>query len=134
MMSVAAGEPVSDDYAAIMREELALHDADPEEVSWHREPAQEQLDAFHVVIVGAGMSGLLSVIKLQQAGISFTVIEKNDAVGGTWYENRYPGCGVDTLNHFYSKRDELHEYFENCADKYDLRRDIRFETEVLSLR
>ena len=148
MMSVAVGEPVSDDYAAMMREELALHDADPKGVSWHRDPPQERLDTFHVVIVGAGMSGLLSAIKLQQAGIPFTVIEKNDAVGGTWYENRYPGCGVDTPNHFYSysfepshewtefysKRDELHQYFENCADKYDLRRDIRFETEVVSLR
>jgi monoamine oxidase len=90
-MSVAVSEPVSEDYAAMMREELALHDADPKEVSWHRETAQEQLDAFHVVIVGAGMSGLLSAIKLQQAGIFFTVIEKNDVVGGTWYENRYPG-------------------------------------------
>jgi 4-hydroxyacetophenone monooxygenase len=58
------------------------------------------------------------------------------------------GLGVDSPNHFYSysfepshewtefysKRDELHQYFENCVDKYDLHRDIRFETEVVSLR
>lgn len=113
MMSVAVGESVSDDYAAMMREELALHDADPKGVSWHREPPQERLEAFHVVIVGVGMSGLLSAIKLQQAGIAFTVIEKNDAVGKTCYENRYRGCGVDTPNYFYSYSFEpSHEWTE----------------------
>ncbi len=57
--------------------------------------------AFAVVIVGAGMSGLLAGIRLGQAGIPYTVVEKNPGVGGTWYENRYPGCRVDVGNHFY---------------------------------
>lgn len=148
MMSTVVGERVSDDYAAMMREELALHDSDPKGVSWRGTPPKDRLAEFHVIVIGAGMSGLLSAIKLQQAGIPFTVIEKNDTVGGTWYENKYPGCGVDTPNHFYSysfepshewtefysKRDELHRYFETCADKFALRQKIRFNTEVTSAR
>jgi 4-hydroxyacetophenone monooxygenase len=68
-------------------------------------------------------------IKLQEAGIPYVIYEKNSTVGGTWLENSYPGCGVDTPNHFYSlsfepnhdwpdhfsKRDELH-YLERLAD------------------
>jgi 4-hydroxyacetophenone monooxygenase len=83
-------------------------------------------------------------IKLQEAGIPFVIYEKNKTVGGTWLENSYPGCGVDTPNHFYSlpfepnhdwpdhfsRRDELWKYMERLADQYDLRRHIRFETEV----
>jgi phytoene dehydrogenase-like protein len=45
---------------------------------------------MHIVIVGAGMSGLLAAIRLKQAGVAFTIIEKNRDVGGTWYENSYP--------------------------------------------
>jgi 4-hydroxyacetophenone monooxygenase len=148
MMSVCVGEPVSDEYAPMMLEELAFHEADPKGVNWRHEPAAETIENFHVAVIGAGMSGILAAIKLKQAGIPFTVIEKNDTVGGTWYENRYPGCAVDTPNHFYSysfepshewthfysKGDELHFYLEGCADKYDIRRHIRFDTEVESAR
>jgi 4-hydroxyacetophenone monooxygenase len=48
------------------------------------------------------MSGLLAGIRLKEAGIPFTILEKNAGVGGTWYENTYPGCRVDVGNHFYS--------------------------------
>ena len=144
MMSVCAGEAVSDEYAPMMLEELALHGVDPKEVAWREKPAAEVLEKFSVAVIGAGMSGLCAAIKLKRAGIPFTVFEKNDTVGGAWYENRYPGCGVDTPNHFYSfsfepshrwtefysKRDELQAYLETCADKYDVRRHIRFDTEV----
>lgn len=146
MMSVCVGDTVSDEYAPMMLEEMALGQRDPKGVGWRRKPADEVLRKFHVIVIGAGMSGLCAAIKLQQAGIAFTVFEKNDTVGGTWHENSYPGCGVDTPNHFYSysfepayhwthyfsKRDELHRYFENCADKYRLREHIRFKMEVLA--
>ena len=98
-----------------------------------------------IVIIGAGMSGLYAGIQLREAGLPFVILEKNDAVGGTWYENVYPGCGVDTPNHFYSyafapnhdwshffaKRDELWRYFDEVADTFDLRRHIRLSTEVV---
>ena len=59
-----------------------------------------QVEGFKVLIVGAGMSGICSAAKLKAAGIPFSIIEKNASVGGTWYENSYPDCGVDTPNHF----------------------------------
>src|SRR6202022_3472713 len=114
-------------------------------LEWRRRPSADTLNSVEVVIIGAGMSGLYAAIQLQQAGIPFVIFEKNEAVGGTWYENIYPGCGVDTPNHFYSyafepnhdwshffaKRDELWNYFERVADRYDLRRHIRLSTEVV---
>ena len=95
-----------------------------------------------VVVVGAGMSGLLAAIRLQQAGVDFTIIEKNADVGGTWLENIYPGCRVDNPNHlycysfepnhdwpqYYSTQPVLLDYFRNVADKHDLRDHIRFST------
>ena len=102
MMSACVGETVPDEYVPMMLEELAFHGADSKGVDWNEEPAADTIARFHVVVIGAGMSGLCAAIKLKKAGIPFTIIEKNDTVGGTWYENRYPGCGVDTPNHFYS--------------------------------
>ena len=49
----------------------------------------------HVVVVGGGLGGLLAAIKLKEAGYDFTLLEKNNAVGGTWHENKYPGCSCD---------------------------------------
>jgi 4-hydroxyacetophenone monooxygenase len=98
-----------------------------------------------VLIIGAGMSGLLSAIRLQQAGVAFEVIEKNADVGGTWLENTYPGCRVDNPSHLYSYSFEpnhewpmhfstqpvLRDYFKGCADKHNLRPHIRFNTQVV---
>jgi 4-hydroxyacetophenone monooxygenase len=148
MMAFATGEAVSDDYIAMMREDLADDSLASRSLQWRKRPDPATLQGSEVVIIGAGMSGLYAGIQLQQASIPFVILEKNEAVGGTWYENTYPGCGVDTPNHFYSyafepnhdwshffaKRDELWQYFERVADKYDLRKHIRFGTEVVEAR
>jgi 4-hydroxyacetophenone monooxygenase len=148
MMSVATGEDVTDDYVAMMREDLTLDTLSSRKLDWRKQLDRSALSATEVVIIGAGMSGLYAAIQLQQAGIPFLIIEKNEAVGGTWYENVYPGCGVDTPNHFYSyafepnhdwsyyfaKRDELWTYFERIADKYALRDHMRLGTEVTEAR
>ncbi len=148
MLSTAAGTPVPDDYVAMMQEDLRPAAIDPRGMVWRQLPDPARLAAFHVVIIGAGVSGLCAAIRLQQAGIPFTILEKNPTVGGTWFENRYPGCGVDTPNHFYSysfepnhdwshyfaKRDELWNYLETVADRHDLRRRTRFGTEVAECR
>ena len=146
MMSVCVGETVPDEYVPMMLEEMALEDRDPRGICWRAAPPQRALEGFKVAVIGAGMSGLCAAIRLREAGIPFEVFEKNGAVGGTWHENAYPGCGVDTPNHFYSysfepnhawpdfysKRDELQAYFERCADGYRVRPSIRFHTEVVS--
>ncbi|MSP03260.1 MAG: NAD(P)/FAD-dependent oxidoreductase [Acetobacteraceae bacterium] len=144
MLSSGVGGAVPEEYIPMILEEMNLGDSDPKTVRWRTKPANDVLAGFRAVIIGAGVSGLSMAIKLQEAGIPFVIYEKNKTVGGTWLENSYPGCGVDTPNHFYSlsfepnhdwpdhfsKRDELWKYMERLADQYDIRRHIRFETEV----
>jgi 4-hydroxyacetophenone monooxygenase len=131
-------------YLPLLEEELAYRGEDRRAPAWHVDEIAPDLD-FHVVIVGAGMSGLLVAHRLQQAGIRFVIVEKNDDVGGTWLENSYPGCRVDNPNHNYSyafaqrhdwpyhfsTQDVLLDYLQRCADIFGLREHIRFGTEVL---
>ena len=145
MLSVGVGGEVPEEYMPMIREETMLDEQDPKSVKWRTEP--KNLRDFKVGVIGAGVSGLCMAIKMQEAGIPFVIFEKNHTVGGTWLENGYPGCGVDTPNHFYSlsfepnhdwpehfsKRNELWKYMETVADKYDLRRHIRFDTEIASV-
>ena len=148
MMSFLVGEPVPSDYVPMMLEELALDGEGAREVHWNRDVPAALKQSFHVLVIGAGMSGLLAAIQLEEAGIPYCVIEKNPGVGGTWLENTYPGCRVDVGNHFYcysfepnhgwseffSQQAELRDYFERCASKYGVLEHIRFETEVVSAR
>jgi len=148
MMSFMVGEPVPDEYVPMMLEEMELDGEDVRGLHWDKAVSREARERFHVLVIGAGMSGLLAAIRLGEAGIPYTVIEKDSAVGGTWYENSYPGCRVDIANHFYcysfepnhdwpeyfSQRKDLFAYFERCADAYAVRPRIRFETEVVSAR
>jgi cation diffusion facilitator CzcD-associated flavoprotein CzcO len=98
-----------------------------------------------VAIVGSGFSGLCMAIRLKQAGQhSFILLEKADAIGGTWRDNDYPGCACDIPSHLYSfsfepnpswtrrfaPQREIRRYLEQCADKYDLRRHLLLGTEV----
>ncbi|HXJ34324.1 MAG TPA: NAD(P)/FAD-dependent oxidoreductase [Candidatus Eisenbacteria bacterium] len=147
MMSFMVGEEVPDEYVPMFLEEMALDGADARGVAWDGVPA-ERRERLRVVVIGAGMSGLLAAIRLEQARIPYVVLEKNEGVGGTWLENSYPGCRVDVANHFYcysfepnhdwpeffSQRNELRDYFERCADRYGVRARIRFGTEVLAAR
>lgn len=97
------------------------------------------------VIIGSGFGGLGAAIALRKAGISsFVVLEKADAIGGTWRENTYPGCACDVPSHLYSfsfernprwsetysPQAEIRAYLERCADKYDVRRHVRFGAEA----
>jgi 4-hydroxyacetophenone monooxygenase len=148
MLNVGVGQAVPEEYVPLLLEEMRLGEVDPRSVPWRARPPAEVLAGFRAVIIGAGLSGLCMAIKLREAGIPFTIIEKNPTVGGTWYENTYPGCGVDTPNHFFSysfapnhdwpehfsKRNDLWGYLERCADEYDIRRDITFNTEVTAAR
>jgi cyclohexanone monooxygenase len=102
------------------------------------------------VIVGAGFSGLYMLHRLRGLGLSAKILESAAGVGGTWYWNRYPGarCDVESVEYSYSFSDELQQewrwseryaaqpeildYANHVADRFDLRKDIAFETRVAS--
>jgi 4-hydroxyacetophenone monooxygenase len=102
MCDVAVGQAVPPEYLPMVLEELNFDQTDAKTVRWRKSVPREVINRYHVLVIGSGYSGLAMAIKLKEAGIPFTVIEKNDDVGGTWYENSYPGVAVDTPNHFYS--------------------------------
>jgi cation diffusion facilitator CzcD-associated flavoprotein CzcO len=99
-------------------------------------------------IIGGGMAGILSAIKLQEAGLNdFTVYEKGECLGGTWRENTYPGVACDVPSHLYSYSfapnpdwshvfspgPEIHDYFENVAARYKVVPFVRFGDEVTKM-
>ena len=104
-----------------------------------------------VVIVGAGFAGMYMLHSCRQAGLSAIVYERGGGVGGTWYWNRYPGarCDVPSLEYSYQFSEDLQQewewtekyatqpeilrYAEHVADRFDLKRDIRFDALVTSI-
>ncbi|HEY1753436.1 MAG TPA: NAD(P)/FAD-dependent oxidoreductase [Caulobacteraceae bacterium] len=144
MMDFVAGADIPEHYAPFLMEELAMSGIDPKRPDWSSPKLKAAAPHMPVVIVGAGMSGLLAGIRLKEAGVPFTIVEKNPEVGGTWFENQYPDCRVDNPSHLYSYSFEpnhewpnhfspqpvLLAYFKNVADKHGLREHIRFETQV----
>jgi 4-hydroxyacetophenone monooxygenase len=143
MMSWLVVEDVPAEYVPMLMEEMELDGADARRVAAPDDVAARE--AFPVVVIGCGQSGLLAGIRLQEAGIPFTIIEKNAGVGGTWYENSYPGARVDVGNHFYcysfepsdqwteffAQQPELQSYFDTVMRKHGIERNVRWETEVL---
>ncbi len=128
-----------------MREEMGFI---PREARWTKPPPGEQLQQQHVLIVGAGVCAIALGVALGRLGIPYTIVEKNAELGGTWYVNRYPGCGVDTPNHSYSfsfgarnnwtryfaQREELLDYLKKVALEHDVRSHIRFNTRLTASR
>lgn len=146
MLDACTGQEVPPEYYPLVLEELDLANVDPKTVRWRKQPDPQSLHDFSVLVIGAGFSGVGMGIKLKEAGIHHIIIEKNDEVGGTWYENTYPGIGVDTANHFYSysfdnnsdwdhffaKGHEIEAYIQRNADINGVRKNIRFQEEVTS--
>ena len=171
MMSVSLGETVALEYAPMIAHELQTaapvepskadgigavvvgDDGRPlaQPVAGRRRPDDASRSAakpppgFRALIVGAGVSGICAAVRLAEIGVDYTILERNQRVGGTWWDNRYPGCGVDTPNHLYSfsfakndwsryfaLRDELHQYLERVATDHGVRDRIRFGIEVTS--
>jgi 4-hydroxyacetophenone monooxygenase len=144
MMDWLTGADIPPHYAPFLTDELQLTGNDTKAPDWSTPKLRAAAEATTAIVIGAGMSGILAGIRLQQAGISFTILEKNADAGGTWFENTYPGCRVDNPNHmysysfepnhdfpqFYSTQPVLLSYFQRIAAKYDLHRRIRFQTEV----
>jgi 4-hydroxyacetophenone monooxygenase len=143
MLSVCMGETVPAEFGPMMAEEAGFTERD---ISWTDGVPTEKLVDFGVLIIGAGISGIGAAIKLRGLNIPYVVIEKNDAVGGTWLENDYPGAGVDTPSHLYefsfdpspswsryfAKQDEILGYLSDMAQRHEILDSIRFGCEVES--
>lgn len=101
--------------------------------------------SHQVVVIGAGMSGLCMGIKLRERGITnFVILEKSPQVGGTWYDNTYPGACCDVASVLYSysfapnpdwsrkfsPHDEIRAYLQRCAEEFGLLSHLRLSTEV----
>ncbi len=107
---------------------------------------------FDAIIVGAGFAGMYLLHRLRGMGLNVRVLEAGDGVGGTWYWNRYPGARCDVMSMDYSfsfdedlqqewewsekyaTQPEILRYANHVADRFDLRRDIRFGTRVKAAR
>jgi 4-hydroxyacetophenone monooxygenase len=144
MIDTLAGAALDPRYEALLAEELGFK-GDERAFSWNKPVAATAKARLPVIIAGAGLSGLVMGYRLKQAGIPFTIIEKNGGPGGTWFENRFPGARVDVPSHCYSFsfiRDQrwpelfsawpvLRAYFTEAVKQLGLEVHIRYETEVL---
>ncbi len=142
-MDWIACEPIPDDYVAWYVDEMDLAGENPRALPLSAVEPEAKND-FSVLIIGCGESGLLAGIRLKEAGINFEILEKNEDVGGTWWENRYPGCRVDVASHYYSfsfepnylfsdyyaRQPELYGYFRGLLDQHGIEEHVRWRCEV----
>ena len=137
------GKELGDDYVQFLMEESEFASNDAYGLPGFENIPESVKQNFNVVIVGAGMSGLLAGYRLKQAGIPFTIIERRAEVGGTWLDNAYPGCRVDNPSRvfeysfarydwpqYFCSQPVLRECFSRCTTDFGLRPYIRFEHEV----
>jgi len=141
MMRWSVGDAVPPSYVPMMELYMGFAKATPDVLS----PATRTTSQFTVAIIGAGISGLLASLELREAGIRNFVVDRNPDVGGTWFENSYPGAGVDIPSFLYSfktfprawathypKRDEVWQYLKDFADHFDLRSSLHLGVEIVS--
>lgn len=143
LIEYLVGAPIDDGTEDMLRYQLGM----PHDQGAPRWKASASSDAgLSVAIIGAGMSGILMARRLDQAGIPYTVFERNADFGGVWYENTYPGCRVDTTNYIYSysfaTRDNwthdfslqqaVRGYLGEVATEHGVDKNVRFGTEVLA--
>ena len=115
-------------------------------------PRTGTVEEFDAIVIGAGVAGLYQLYKLRELGLSVRCLEDGSGVGGTWYWNRYPGCRFDSESEtygysfskellqewnwkeHYSGQPENERYLNYVADKFDLRKDIQFNSHVTALK
>lgn len=137
MAQFCVGQEVSADGLAMGREQCGFSQNEGA-----FEPTRVPPDDFEVLIVGAGMMGIIAAIKLKAAGFRYRVVERNSGVGGTWFVNTYPNVAVDTpsveysisfaqnasWSKYYPRGGEYREYLDGVARKFRIYDQIDFET------
>ena len=111
---------------------------------------EAQIEQFDAIVVGAGVTGLYSIYRLRELGLSVQAFEDGSGIGGTWFWNRYPGCRFDSESYtygysfseellqewdwkeYYSGQPENERYLNYVADKFNLRPHIRLNSRVMS--
>ena len=115
------------------------------------ESDEASIDAYDAIVIGAGLTGLHQLYRLRELGLTVRVFEAGGGVGGTWYWNRYPGARYDSESYAYgysfsdevlqewdwkelfSAQPDSERYFNYVADKFDLRRDIEFDSRIAAM-
>jgi 4-hydroxyacetophenone monooxygenase len=142
MFDVISGGQITEEYVDYVAADLRFSDADQCGPALASTP--QQRSEFPVVVIGCGEAGLLAGIKLKQAGVPFTIVERQAGVGGTWRANHYPGLRVDIpsqyysysfesndyWSHFFAVQPEIVAYLTDVMARHDIAPHVRFSTEV----
>jgi 4-hydroxyacetophenone monooxygenase len=132
-------------YIPLLAEEMVVGE-DPRRPEWSKDEVAPDRP-FHVAIIGGGESGIIAAVRLKQAGVPFTLYDKNAELGGTWLENTYPGCRVDINSYVYSyacepriwpeyfgQQPDVLEYLQTFAAKHSIYNHAALGSEVKSAR
>ena len=144
MIDRLTGQALDTAYEELLAEELGFH-GDERAFAWDAPVASGATARMPVLVVGAGLSGIVMGYRLKQAGIPFSIVEKNAGPGGTWFENRFPGARVDVPSACYSYsfiRDTrwpdlfspwpvLRRYFADAVERLGLAAHVRYGLEVV---
>ncbi|MGE0304805.1 MAG: flavin-containing monooxygenase, partial [Acidimicrobiia bacterium] len=142
LLEMAEGLEIPDADVEFKRDLLAF-DWFPRATAWTAE-RPDAADEFHVIIIGAGFSGLVMGLQMQLLNIPYTILERRHELGGTWSRNTYPDARVDTLSatycysfekrypwsEYFARQGEVRSYLEHCARKYGMFDHIRFDHDL----
>ena len=142
LLPLALGSDVDDEFVPLLLEQGGFQLSQP--VLPRTVPIPE---TTNVAVIGAGIAGIIAALAAADAGVCYEIFERNQEVGGTWLTTTYPGIGVDTPSAYYSLSREVNPewtsyypqgaeyqaYLVALADKHQLRKHIRFGTEVEAL-
>lgn len=146
MMEMFNGKEISSQHIDYGWEDLAFdNDSFVRAAKWKNRPSDDVLEKYHVTIIGAGFSGLMAAIQMKELGLNFSIIERQDGLGGTWHLNDYPEARVDITSFIYqykfeqsypwkshfATQGELKDYVDYIVDKHDLRKHIQLSAKVV---
>lgn len=138
LMCLCTQEEVPGGYADMWASDLGFAPRDG-----YLLPDGVQSGDYKVIVIGAGLGGMLSALMLRETGVDHVVLERSDGPGGTWRDNIYPGAGVDVPSHLYSfsffprnwavhfaKQPDVFSYIQEFVDHYELEESVTYGAEV----